>query len=111
MIRRRFEAGLRLLTQVYQPLVDQWSVYNNSGDQPVLLDWSDAMTNPNKVNEHLPAYRALPVGDNANLQGALAAMQRAAERARRVAQETGTDLIVVRAGQVVRIPAHAIAPA
>lgn len=110
-IRRRFEAGLRLLTQAYQPLVDQWAVYNNSGDQPVLLDWSDTMTNPKEVNEHLPVYRALPVGDNANLQGAFAAMQRAAERARRVAQETGTDLIVVRAGQVVRIPAHAIAPA
>ena len=40
-IRRRFASGRRLLTQVYQPLVDQWAVYDNSGDEPVLLDWSN----------------------------------------------------------------------
>lgn len=40
-IRRRFESGKRLLNQVYQRLVDQWAVYDNSGDEPVLLDWSD----------------------------------------------------------------------
>jgi predicted ABC-type ATPase len=40
-IRRRFEAGLRLLTDVCQPLVDQWVVYNNAGDEPVLIDWRD----------------------------------------------------------------------
>ena len=40
-IRRRFEAGLRLLAEVYQPLVDQWVVYDNAGDEPVLVDWSE----------------------------------------------------------------------
>ena len=40
-ICRRFEAGRRLLTEVYQPLVDQWVVYDNAGDEPVLMDWSD----------------------------------------------------------------------
>jgi predicted ABC-type ATPase len=40
-IRRRFEAGRRLLTEVYQPLVHQWVLYDNAGDEPVLLDWSD----------------------------------------------------------------------
>jgi predicted ABC-type ATPase len=39
-IRRRFVAGLRLLKTVYQPLVDQWAVYDNSGGEPQLLDWS-----------------------------------------------------------------------
>ena len=39
-IRRRFAAGLRLLKTVYQPLVDQWAVYDNSGGEPQLLDWS-----------------------------------------------------------------------
>ena len=38
-IRRRFEAGRRLLVEVYQPLVDQWVVYDNAGEVPVLLDW------------------------------------------------------------------------
>ena len=36
--------------------------------------------------------------------GALHALRRAAIRARQVAQQTGTDLIVVRSGQVVRVP-------
>lgn len=39
-IRRRFDAGLQLLNTVYQPLVDQWAVYDNSGDEPQLCDWS-----------------------------------------------------------------------
>lgn len=38
---RRFEAGWRLLTEVYQPLVDQWVLFDNAGDEPVLMDWSD----------------------------------------------------------------------
>ena len=40
-IRRRFDAGKRLFLDVYQPLVDQWVLYDNSGDEPVLVDWSD----------------------------------------------------------------------
>ena len=39
-IRRRFEAGWRLLTEVYQPLVDQWVLFDNAGEEPVLMDWS-----------------------------------------------------------------------
>jgi predicted ABC-type ATPase len=40
-IRRRFEAGKRLFTEVYQPLVDQWVLYDNAGDEPQLISWSD----------------------------------------------------------------------
>ncbi len=40
-IRRRFDAGKRMFLDVYQPLVDQWVLYDNSGDEPVLMDWSD----------------------------------------------------------------------
>lgn len=40
-IRRRFEAGTRLFFDVYRPLVDQWVLYDNSGDEPLLMDWSD----------------------------------------------------------------------
>ncbi len=38
-----------------------------------------------------------------DLGGSLAAIKRAAQRARKIADQTGTDLIVVRAGQLVRI--------
>ncbi len=40
-IRRRFEAGRRLLAEVCQPLVDQWVLYDNAGEAPLLVDWSD----------------------------------------------------------------------
>ena len=39
-IRRRFDSGARLFSDVYQPLVDQWVLYDNSGDEPLLMDWS-----------------------------------------------------------------------
>ena len=39
-IRRRFASGLRRLVETYQPLVDDWVLYDNTGDQPVRLDWS-----------------------------------------------------------------------
>ena len=40
-IRRRFDAGKQMFFDVYQPLVDQWVLYDNAGDEPVLTDWSD----------------------------------------------------------------------
>lgn len=38
VIRRRFDAGLRNFSQVYKPLVDEWVLYDNSGDEPVRLE-------------------------------------------------------------------------
>ena len=40
-IRRRFDAGKRLFVEAYQPLVDQWILYDNAGDEPQLISWSD----------------------------------------------------------------------
>ena len=40
-IRRRFVAGLKNFEHLYAPQVDAWALYNNSGPQPVLLDWSE----------------------------------------------------------------------
>jgi predicted ABC-type ATPase len=42
VIRRRFGAGLQNFTDVYAPAVDGWALYDNSGPQPVLLDWSES---------------------------------------------------------------------
>ena len=39
-IRRRFDAGKRLFSEVYQPLVDKWILYDNAGDEPLLIHWS-----------------------------------------------------------------------
>ena len=62
------------------------------------------MTTPKHVNEPTPAYGEMPTTIDADIEGALNALRRAAVRARQIAEQTGTDLIVVRAGQVVRVP-------
>lgn len=41
VIARRFIAGLRNFTHLYTPLVDAWSIYDNSGREPRLLDWKE----------------------------------------------------------------------
>ena len=38
VIRRRFGAGWRNFEVLYKGLVDDWAVYDNSGNAPVLLD-------------------------------------------------------------------------
>lgn len=38
VIRRRFDAGLRNFEQLYKPLVDEWVLYDNSGEGPIRLD-------------------------------------------------------------------------
>ena len=40
VIRRRFAAGLRNFDTVYKAEVDTWALYDNSGESPRLLDWS-----------------------------------------------------------------------
>ena len=41
VVRRRFTAGLQNFETLYAPLVDAWALYDNAGDRPVLLDWSE----------------------------------------------------------------------
>lgn len=38
VIRRRFEAGFRNFSELYQPLVTAWELYDNSGEEPLLKD-------------------------------------------------------------------------
>lgn len=63
------------------------------------------MTTPHQANEPIASYGSTSTAStNADFnKGAQAAIRRAAQRARQVAQQTGTDLIVVRGGQVVRL--------
>ncbi|MDR2196035.1 MAG: zeta toxin family protein [Gallionellaceae bacterium] len=41
VIRRRFAAGLRNFHQHYRPAVDNWVLYDNTGEHPVTLDWGE----------------------------------------------------------------------
>ena len=40
VICRRFKMGLSNLDMLYKPLVDEWAVYDNSGEVPELLEES-----------------------------------------------------------------------
>jgi predicted ABC-type ATPase len=40
-IRRRFTAGRQNFERLYAPVVDAWALYDNSGPEPVLLDWNE----------------------------------------------------------------------
>lgn len=41
VIRRRFAAGLENFHRHYAPAVDAWVLYDNAGEKPALLDWSE----------------------------------------------------------------------
>jgi predicted ABC-type ATPase len=38
-VRRRFASGLWNFKEAYRDLVDVWFHYDNSGEEPILLDW------------------------------------------------------------------------
>jgi len=40
-IRRRFGHGIENFHHIYKPLVDAWGLYDNSGTEPIPLDWSN----------------------------------------------------------------------
>jgi predicted ABC-type ATPase len=42
-IRRRFAAGLANFHQYYAPIVDAWVLYDNSGQMPTPLNWSEKL--------------------------------------------------------------------
>lgn len=41
VIRRRFTSGRKNFEKLYAPCVDSWVLYDNSDEQPTLLDWSE----------------------------------------------------------------------
>lgn len=41
VIRRRFAAGRKNFETYFRSAVDDWAVYDNSGESPALLDWGE----------------------------------------------------------------------
>lgn len=41
VIRRRHIAGKENFQKLYAPLVDAWALYDNAGEVPILIDWSE----------------------------------------------------------------------
>jgi predicted ABC-type ATPase len=42
VIRRRFEAGRDNFDRRYRAAVDAWALYDNAGEEPVLIEWGEA---------------------------------------------------------------------
>jgi predicted ABC-type ATPase len=109
VIRRRFLAGRRLFEAVYKTIVDDWALYDNTGETPILLDSSFVpMPSGKSVNEPTAPYGGFPPDADPDLRGSYHAMIRAAERARELARQAGTDLIQVKDGRVVRVKPDAV---
>jgi predicted ABC-type ATPase len=41
VILRRFHAGMNNFYTVYRPLVDDWMLFDNGGEEPTLLEWGE----------------------------------------------------------------------
>jgi predicted ABC-type ATPase len=41
VIRRRFTAGKANFERDYRAAVDAWALYDNSGDEPVMIKWGE----------------------------------------------------------------------
>lgn len=41
IIRRRFRTGLKYFEDLYKPIADDWMLFNNSGESPELMEWSE----------------------------------------------------------------------
>lgn len=41
VVRRRFEAGWINFERVYRDIVDDWVLFDNSGDVPIQIDWGE----------------------------------------------------------------------
>lgn len=41
VIRRRFESGMRNFETHYRAIVDAWALYDNSNDEPVMIEWGE----------------------------------------------------------------------
>jgi predicted ABC-type ATPase len=41
VIRRRFDAGRRNFDERYRWAVDAWALYDNAGEEPILIEWGE----------------------------------------------------------------------
>jgi hypothetical protein len=88
--RRRFAAGLENFRNIYRSLVNIWLLYDNSGQQPKLLDGTERVKS--KLDLKHP-----------DVITSLAALRRAARSAWKLAVQTNTPFYVWKDGRVVNL--------
>ena len=97
VIRRRFPIGWSNFNSIYRDIVDEWAVYDSSGDTPKLMkENSGAMTSR---NQQTPSQVKRP--RDPDMIGAETAMHRAAQKARQKSFDAGLPVAVVKDGKVV----------
>ena len=100
VVRRRYEAGWRNFQEVYKPLVDEWALYDATGQSLVLIEAGGNLmgSQDDKIFETTAQYQPTDrepedsqpqePPKSAELIGAEAALKRAAIKARKRAIET-----------------------
>lgn len=96
VIRRRFAAGRRNFEQYYKARVNTWVEYDNAGEASGIVGMG---------REHMKA-EDIAKATNPDLRASLAAMQRAARLARKIAIQTETEIVMVRNGKLVHLSAE-----
>jgi predicted ABC-type ATPase len=87
VVRRRFDDGFKNFMNVYRHQVDFWRWFDNSVDAPFVID---GKTTDDKNLQ------------DADMQNAAPVLLRSAQRAKTLAEKTGTEFVVMRDGQLVR---------
>lgn len=100
VVRRRFHAGRDNFEQRYRQAVDAWALYDNSGEEPMLIDWGEAPVSARPISQ----------ARDRDLPASLAALRRAAAAARETAARTGTAIVIVRDRKMVRVAGPALQP-
>ena len=107
VIRRRFHAGLDNFHKIYRHYVDFWSLYDNNGDQTIVLQSGENPAGePMRIAEKPPpAYSDnMPETMGERHRIALDALHRAAKRAHFIAYQHGEGVVVNQNGKPVTIP-------
>ncbi len=81
VVNRRYERGWREFNNHCQDLVDEWTVYDTSSMDPIILSYMEREMNSSRGTNEDESHR------HEEIEGALAAMHRAKEVAHRAAKE------------------------
>lgn len=96
VIRRRFSSGQHNFEKLYKPLVDEWTLYDNSGSRPVLIKKMSEIMNKKTMDSDQRLNNRDP-----DLAGVEAALKRAVLKAREKAQAVGRGVIIWKDGRIV----------
>lgn len=104
VIRRRFDAGLRNLHEIYMGRAHEWRALDNTGPEPLLAEQGMNPTEPSDTHQegfadHPPVLRGEELTESI-----LRSLRMAAKEAHLLAHQTGTGVVTRRNGKVAVVP-------